>query len=274
MKISVTVTPENPPFAPLVFRGDLLGGVEKAAASGYPAVELHLRDPRLIDEPALTRRLDWLGLSVSAIGTGQAYGMERLSLTADDAAVRRQTVDRLKLQAELAARLGALVLIGTLQGRLQGDAEQQAEQRRWLGECLVECDEHAQEVGARLALEALNRYESNVFNRLEQVTRFIAEHGLQATGVLADTFHMNIEERSFEEALRAAAGLLAHVHLPDNNRQAPGNGHLNLRPVIRTLHEIGYGGYLSMEILPLPDPETAARRALQQTQGLLDGQAP
>ncbi|GAH90583.1 unnamed protein product, partial [marine sediment metagenome] len=78
-------------------------------------------------------------------------------------------------------------------------------------------------------------------------------------GMLIDTFHMNIEEVSIYESIIKAKDYITHVHLADNNRWAPGSGHLNFAQVIEVLEKINYKGYLSAEILPLPDADRAAR---------------
>jgi len=70
-------------------------------------------------------------------------------------------------------------------------------------------------------------------------------------------FHMNIEDSDISRSLKGAAPYLAHVHLADSNRHAPGQGHIDFKPVFSTLKRIGYKGYISMEIMPKPDPETA-----------------
>ena len=77
-------------------------------------------------------------------------------------------------------------------------------------------------------------------------------------GLLADTFHMNIEEVSIEDSLIQAKDYLTHVHFADSNRWAPGCGHLDFRKVIETLKKIDYQDYVSAEILPLPDSDSCA----------------
>jgi sugar phosphate isomerase/epimerase len=67
---------------------------------------------------------------------------------------------------------------------------------------------------------------------------------------MADTFHMNIEERSISGAILAIGALLNHVHLSDSNRLAPGLGHIDFAEVLNTLQEVGYGGKLTFELVP------------------------
>ena len=93
--------------------------------------------------------------------------------------------------------------------------------------------------------------------------------GSAQIGLHLDTFHMNIEEVSIEEALRASAKRLLHIHLSDSNRWVPGLGHLNFHSILSTLREIGYQGYLGLECLPKPDAQKAAGHAFQYLEAML-----
>jgi sugar phosphate isomerase/epimerase len=87
--------------------------------------------------------------------------------------------------------------------------------------------------------------------------------GMKNVGLLLDTFHMNIEDASITESIRAAKDCLFHFHVADSNRWYPGAGHVDFRSVLDTLKEIGYSGFVSAEILPLPDSDLAAKHAIE-----------
>jgi sugar phosphate isomerase/epimerase len=87
--------------------------------------------------------------------------------------------------------------------------------------------------------------------------------------VLSDLFHMNIEEPDISAALREAGPLVGHVHFADSNRRAIGMGHTDAASIVAALRDIGYTGYLSAEILPLPDSATAARQTIESFQRLV-----
>jgi sugar phosphate isomerase/epimerase len=74
---------------------------------------------------------------------------------------------------------------------------------------------------------------------------------------------MNIEDASIEKGLRLAGDRLWHVHIADSNRRYPGSGHLNFASIFATLEDMGYHGFVSAEILPLPDPDTAAQKTIE-----------
>ena len=80
---------------------------------------------------------------------------------------------------------------------------------------------------------------------------------------MLDLFHMNIEEPSIEDGLRRAEDKLWHVHIADSNRHYPGSGHLDFVSIFEVLRDLDYKGYLSGEMLPIPDPDTAARKTVE-----------
>jgi sugar phosphate isomerase/epimerase len=108
----------------------------------------------------------------------------------------------------------------------------------------------------------LNRYETNLFNRLGDTAAWLRELRTRNVRLLADLFHMSIEEADSAAALREAGPLVGHVHFADSNRRAIGMGQTNVAPIIAALREIGYSGHLSAEILPWPDPLAAARQTM------------
>jgi sugar phosphate isomerase/epimerase len=113
-----------------------------------------------------------------------------------------------------------------------------------------------------MTLEPLNRYETNFINTLDEGIKFIKKIGLQNVKILADIFHMNIEEVSISKAIIEAKNYISHVHFADSNRCAPGDGHLNFREIVSSLVRINYNGFVAMEMLPKPDSLTVANRAI------------
>ena len=135
--------------------------------------------------------------------------------------------------------------------------------------CMAECCEAASRAGLGLLLEPINRYETNFINTVDEALEVFEQLNSPCMKLLVDTFHMNIEEADIHRGLRRAGSRLGHVHLGDSNREAPGHGHLDLRGVLQTLQEIGYQGYLSFEVLPLPNTRQAAEDAIRTVRRLL-----
>jgi sugar phosphate isomerase/epimerase len=112
-------------------------------------------------------------------------------------------------------------------------------------------------------LEPLNRYETDIIHTVAEGMELIQRVGAPNFGLLLDTFHMNIEEPSIEASIRACGERIFHFHVADSNRWHPGAGHLDLRSILAALRATGYDGYVSGEFMPLPDADTAARRAIE-----------
>lgn len=121
------------------------------------------------------------------------------------------------------------------------------EDRKILLDELHALGEHAASVGAVLLLEPLNRYEDHMVNTLADAADLVREVGLESVRVMADTFHMSIEEADPAASLREVAPWLGHIQLGDSNRLEPGAGHLDWATVVAVLGEIGYDGWLAME---------------------------
>ena len=171
------------------------------------------------------------GLAVPAIGTGQAWGEERLSYSDPDPAVRRAAIERTKAHIPVAHRLDALIIIGLLRGLVQPGVSQ-AQAMDWVTDALAECCAEAAQSGVRIALEPINRYETTLVNNVAEGLALIDRVGADNLGLLFDTFHANIEEPSIEESLLAAGGRLFHVHVADSNRWYPGAGHLDFAQIL------------------------------------------
>ena len=263
MKLSLTISSAGSPKAPILFRGDYAESISRAARIGYRAVELHVRDPKAIDRKAILQALEKTGVEISTIGTGQAYGEDRIFFTSPDGEVRKAAVQRIKDQIDFASRLGAKVIIGLIKGPLPESEPEKGLALANAVRCLRECADAAGKASVQLAIEAINRYESNFLCTAEETERIIDEVGSSVVGLHLDTFHMNIEETSIEDAIRKHAARLMHMHLADSNRRVPGMGHLDFHTILSALKQIGYQGYLGLECLPGPDVQKAAEHAFR-----------
>lgn len=119
--------------------------------------------------------------------------------------------------------------------------------RAKLIEALRELGRHGEEVGAKVFLEPLNRYEDYLVNTLADAVSIVEEVGSNAVSVIADTFHMSIEEGDIGAAIRAAGPHIEHVQLGDSDRLEPGHGHYDWPETLDALDAIGYDGWLAME---------------------------
>jgi len=258
MKSAVTVSlvPEVR-GGPFVFWDDLPAACAAAARLGFDAVEVFPPSADAVDRSLLRRLLSDNGLSLAAVGTGAGWVKHRLSLTSPDAANREKARAFVRSIIDLAGDFAAPAIIGSMQGRHGPDWLPKEEAMRHLTESLAALGEHAKPFGVPLLYEPLNRYETNLCVRLADGVALVEPLGNVA--LLADLFHMHIEEDDTPAALRAAGRHVGHVHFVDTNRKPAGMGQMCYAPIAAALREIGYSRYLSAEAFSFPDPETAAR---------------
>jgi sugar phosphate isomerase/epimerase len=259
MKLSIVLSTHVARFEAVAFKGDLEANLAKIADWGYDGVELAIRDPALVDADKLEEVVSAHGLTVPAIGTGQAWGEERLSFTSDDPAVRTAAVERIKSHIPLAARFNAIIILGLIRG-ITPNGQTHEQSMRYLIESLHECSAMASSQGVRFALEPLNRYETDLIHTVADGIDLIRQVGADNLGLLLDTFHMNIEEPVIEESIRACGDHIFHFHVADSNRWYPGAGHLDFKSILNALFANGYQGYVSGEFMPKPDADTAAKQ--------------
>ena len=255
-KLALVVSTNATSFQALQQGGSLADSLAMASGFGYDGVELAVRDPALVDWKTVEAMLSRIHLAVPAIGTGQAYLDDGLSLTSPDETNRRKAVERFRSHLALGERLGSAVILGLIRGGREGDVPARAKR---LMQSLREC---ADAMHTPVLIEPLNRYECDLLENIRTLTHFLDELNLPQVGILFDTFHANIEEPSLEASLLLARRHLKHVHFADSNRLYPGGGHTDFYGFLRTLGMIGYDGWISMEMLPLPTPKEAAAKAI------------
>jgi sugar phosphate isomerase/epimerase len=232
---------------------ELISGV------GFDGVEIAVRDPARVDPSGILALAERYDLEIAAIGTGQAYVDEGISFTDKRASVRRKAVKRIKDQLMLGKKLHAPVIIGLIRGMLDPGISVD-KGLIILAECLKECASFgAKNRCPHMLVEPINRYETRLLNSVAETAGFLKRLRRNNIKLMADTFHMNIEDRDMTASLKLAGLILAHIHLADSNRWAPGQGHMDFKPIFSTLEKIKYNGFLSMEILPKPAPEQAVR---------------
>jgi sugar phosphate isomerase/epimerase len=267
MRLSLVLSTHAASFEAVAYKGDFEHNVEKIAAYGYDGIELAVRDPALIDSQAVMRAVSSRGLVIPAIGTGQAWGEDRLSFTDPDPQIRQKAVDRISAHIRLAKEAGAVLIIGLVRGVLQpGVSASQA--REWMLAGFGSSTAAARTAGVRIALEPLNRYETPLINTAREALEFLDRLGADNLGLLLDTFHMNIEEPSIEESIRICRGRIFHFHVADSNRWYPGAGHLDFAGSLQTLLATGYDGFVSGEFMAKPEADLAARKAADFLRGL------
>jgi len=263
MKSAVTIclVPEAKQ-GPFVFHEGLEGGCLAAAELGFDGVEIFPESAEAFPSEAIDRLLADCSLSLAAVGTGGGWIKHKLHLCHADPAIRQRARDFIAKLIDVAGERGAPVIVGSMQGTLAGNVSREMA-LDWLAESLALLGDRACRHGQVVLYEPLNRYETNLFNQQAAAAAFCDVRGLDHVRLLCDLFHMNIEEAHVPQALVAVGSRIGHVHWADSNRCAVGLGHTDTRPVIAALRSIGYEGFLSAEVFPLPSGMEAARRSLE-----------
>lgn len=246
---------------PFVFWDDLDAALAAAKELEFDAVELFLPSPAAIEADELKHKLAAHGLALAAVGTGAGWVLHQLSLTAESANDRSEAIAFVRSMIDFGAPFGAPAIIGSMQGRA-GDAVPHDLALNYLAESLSILGLYARQQNVPLFYEPLNRYETNLVNTLDDGRALLREVSNDNVKLLADWFHMNIEEVDMAAAIRTGGDAIGHVHFVDTNRRAVGSGHLDVKPLADAVKEIGFDGYISAEALPLPDSQTAAKMTI------------
>ena len=259
--VTVSLVPEAR-GGPFVFWDDLPAACRKAKALGFEGVEIFPRDPRDLDVEALRVLLSDHGLALAAMGTGAGWVVRRLTLTQADAESRARALEFIGSVIDVAGSLGAPAIIGSMQGRT-GSGVDRSGALGHLCDGLEALGERAAGFGVPLLFEPLNRYETDLVNTTTAGVLLLDSLDTTNVKLLADLFHMNIEEADVAGAILAGGARVGHVHFVDSNRRPAGCGHIDFGPVASALADIGYSGFASAEALPYPDPDAAASTTIE-----------
>ena len=247
--------------------------LETVAAAGYDGVDLDA-EPDRIDPQEFNKVASIaasLGLKVPALicAWGGWHAGEVRDLASSDESVRSYAVRYAQKCIDLAAGLDEPPLLEIAAvppvSEYPVTSVPRAVLRRNFVQSARELSDYAAPRGVDVAIEPINRFEgyAGFLNSIVEAKSIADEVGADNLGVLADFFHVNIEDASLTDTLRLAADKLMCIHLADNNRQAPGTGHIDFLQVIRTLNAMGYGGYLSLDAVPAkPDWKTLVKSSI------------
>ena len=259
-KACVTTASGPTGFGPMLFPGRVREAALVSRELGFEGLEIAMRAPEELERRGLEALLSETGLQLAALGSGRAFFEDGLSLTDPDEGGRSRAVDRIVELAEYAAAFEVRLIVGLVRGKAPADGDLDAALGRFI-ESMRECVDRTAAAGGRFVVEAINRYETPLLNTAAETVAAVERIGRPGVAVLLDVFHMNIEEVSIGAAIRATGAHLGHFHIVDSNRRAAGMGHVDFAEVAAALGDIHYAGWLSAEILPLPDDRAAAEQA-------------
>ena len=262
MKMGVCIATFPSKSGPIVFSGDnIRENLKTIRELGYDGIDLFSHKLADSEVDVLSDTLKIVDLKVAIFAP--IWLTENGSFLSErDKDLRGSAIARYKTQIDVASKLGANMPLGYSRGNRHEDETGAMYQER-LADSLKEVTEYADGKGVKLFLEPINRYEMNTFNRVEQAMEFITKYKFSSMQLLLDMFHMNIEEKSIEQAIKLAGPIAGHIHIPDSNRLAPGEGHLDYKSIFNALSEINYNGFLIIEAFPVPSAYECAKNGIQ-----------
>ena len=224
-----------------------LGLVARVKTLGFDVLEVAVDDPDAFSVDRLRAAGQAAGVGFTVCGS---IGPDR-DLSHEDPEIRANALAYIQRCVEIAAALGAPHFVGPLYSavgktRLLEPHEREA-QRTLAIEGLKAAADHAAEHGVRLGIEPLNRFETDLVNTAEQALELVDRVGAPNVGVLLDTFHMNIDEKSLGDAVRMTGDRLLQVHTCENDRGTPGTGHVPWADLFEGLRDIDFQGPLVIE---------------------------
>lgn len=230
----------------------------KIAKMGYDFVEIAVEDPSLIDVSQIKQELKNNNLGVAICG---AFGPSR-DLTNDSPAIVQTGIDYIKTCLDICAELEVNFFAGPMysavgKARMIPETQRIIEWIRAVENLRIVCQE-AQNRNLEIALEPLNRFESDLINNVDDVLKLINDINHPAAKICLDMFHMNIEEPNPEAAIIKAADKLVHVQVSENYRGIPGTGNANWDAYHSGLSNINYQGGISIESFTPENKELAA----------------
>jgi D-psicose/D-tagatose/L-ribulose 3-epimerase len=214
---------------------------------GYDGVEL-AGEPEIMDLDLILQQTKKYNLECTSICG--IYSADR-DLSSSTSIIRKKAIQYVKDCIDMSEKVGASLVI-VVPSPVGKNSPESTSQEEWKNavESLKETGEYAQSKNITLAIEALNRYETYLVNKLDTAKKLVEEVNMSSVRIMADLFHMSLEERDHDKALRNIAPYLSHVHIADNTREAAGLGMTNFKEVLATLINIGYKGAITMEFLP------------------------
>jgi len=219
--------------------------VRRLARYGYKSIEIS-GEPDIFDTKDLRNLLTENGI---ACWGAVSLMFEGRDLIHADEAVRATSIGYLNECITMAKELDGyeMTIVPSQVGKV-APMDTPEQEWAWAVDSLKEVYAHAQKEGIRMALEPLNRFETNFLNRADQAV-LLAEAVGPDCGVCLDTFHLNIEEADMLEAIKSSKERLVDFHVADNNRMACGMGALDWPLIVKTLKEAGYDGALTVEFV-------------------------
>lgn len=229
---------------------------ERLKKLGYDGIECFMEERDVALYKRFGDHLKSIGLEATCVlGLGPDENP-----VGETSAIRANAVDRLKLAIDCAHALGSRIICGPFHSAFATFANRRPpedQEYAWSAEVLNAAGEYAAQADVTLTIEALNRFECYLCNTMEQLTGLVKRADHPNVRAMFDTHHANIEEKKLADAIRTVAPVLKHVHISENDRGTPGDGHIPWDETFATLAAIKYQDWLTIEAFTRNDPNFA-----------------
>ncbi len=229
---------------------------ERLKKIGYDGIECFMEERDVNAYKRFGNHLQSIGLEATCVlGVGPDENPIGESET-----IRENAIVRLKQAIDCAHAIGSKIICGPFHSAFATFTNRQPptqDEYKWSAEVLHAAGEYAAQADVVLTLEALNRFECYLCNTMDQLSGLINSVAHPNVKAMFDTHHANIEEKKIGEAIRKIAPVLAHVHISENDRGTPGDGHIPWDETFSTLAAVKYNGWLTIEAFTRNDPNFA-----------------
>jgi sugar phosphate isomerase/epimerase len=225
---------------------------------GYDGVDIFVEDISKLNISQIKELSKIYQLEINSLDTSSVYEKDSLFFSHDDEKIRKKAIEKIKKYILAASELNSFVNLSLVRGNIYNDEKR----KEYIISSFKECCKYAEEYNVTLLIEPLNRYEIDYINTLQEANEFIEQIGYDNIKILADLFHMNIEEKSIEASLFSFKEKIGHIHFADSTRKAPFKGHLNLSNIAEIIKLMDYDGFISLEAILKPKPLEVAKNAL------------
>lgn len=219
--------------------------INKVKSLGMDFIELPLMCLETFNVDLIKNRLDEVGLEAVT----STVLLHETDITSEDPCIRANGVDYLKACVKATRDIGMTNFSGVIYSQFVKPAIKRPSEKLWRysAECLREVAKYAQDLNVIIGIEPVNRYETSLVNTCQQAIQLCEMIGGDNVKIHLDTYHMNIEEKSFYEATKLAGDKLIHYHMCENDRGIPGTGLVRWDDIFKALSEMNYQGHAALE---------------------------
>ena len=231
---------------------------------GYKGIELAILEPEKIPVQKIKEIADSYEMEIPALGTGSTYLRFGYSFGDVKPKVRKKAINRIKKYIEFATVAESRIIIGLIRGRRKHDNTPDFERKKII-ESLKICSKLAEENKVELLFEPINSFEIDSFNNIKDSLELISQVGSNNLRLMIDSFHIHLEEdpTTIWNDLEINAEKVAHIHLADDTRRAPGTGHFDFKRLLEIFEKKNYRSFASIETIMKPSFEEVAKKTME-----------